>query len=141
MTSCIECRTLVTGVGTGSVLATSQTISFWGGVETSTGKIIDPRHELFEQSIAGTILTFPFGKGSAAAPMVLLELVKQGTHPAAIVNVENDPLLVAGLVISKHFYGQSIPVVLISQNHFELLQTGQIITVDGAMGELRFGKN
>ena len=63
----------------------------------------------FDQSIAGKVLAFPHGKGSAAAPLVLLELAKQGTAPAAMINIETDPLLVAGPIISKHFYGTTIP--------------------------------
>jgi predicted aconitase with swiveling domain len=98
--------------------------------------IIDPRHELFDQSITGKILAFPYGKGSAAAPLVLLELVKQTTAPAAIINIETDPLLVAGPIISKHFYGRSIPVVALTRKAFDRLQTGQAATVDGVKGEI-----
>jgi predicted aconitase with swiveling domain len=117
-------------------LATQQNISFWGGVDPATGMIIDPRHELFDQSITGRILAFPYGKGSAAAPLVLLELTKQTTAPAAIINIETDPLLVAGPIISKHFYGTSIPVVALTRVAFDRLETGQDATVDGVKGQI-----
>jgi predicted aconitase with swiveling domain len=117
-------------------LATRQSISFWGGVDPATGIIIDPRHELFDQSITAKVLAFPYGKGSTGAPLVLLELVKQGTAPAAIINIETDPLLVAGPIISKHFYGTAIPVVALDRAAFDRLQTGQAATIDGVKGEV-----
>ena len=132
----MKCRSLVGGFGRGNVLTTRQNISFWGGVDPDTGMIIDPRHELLDQSITGTILAFPCGKGSAAAPLVLLELAKQETAPAAIINIETDPLLVAGPIISRHFYGTSIPVVILARTAFDRLQTGQDVTVDGQKGEI-----
>ena len=136
MAAIVKCRPLVAGYGSGKILATQQNISFWGGVDPLTGMIVDPRHELFDQSITGKVLAFPYGKGSAAAPMVLLELVKQSTAPAAMINIETDPLLVAGPIISKHFYGKTIPVVAMSRTAFDRLQTGLAAVVDGVKGEV-----
>ena len=131
MATILTCRCRVAGYGHGPLLTTRQNISFWGGVDPATGTITDPRHDLFGQSIKGTVLAFPYGKGSAAAPLVLLELAKQGTAPAAIINIELDPLLVAGPIISKHFYGASLPVVELALNAFNKLETGQWAAVDG----------
>ena len=136
MATILKCRSLVAGHGRGEILTTHQSISFWGGVDPATGMIIDPRHELFDQSISDKILAFPYGKGSTGAPLVLLELAKQATAPAAIINIETDPLLVAGPIISKHFYGTAIPVVALSRAAFDRLQTGQVATVDGVKGEI-----
>ncbi|MGD8471284.1 MAG: DUF126 domain-containing protein [Desulfobacterales bacterium] len=136
MATILKCRSLVAGHGCGKILATRQSISFWGGVDPTSGMIIDPRHELFDQSITGKVLAFPYGKGSAAAPLVLLELAKQGAAPAAIINIETDPLLVAGPIISKHFYGTAIPVVALARTAFDRLLTGQEATVDGFKGEV-----
>ena len=136
MATILKCRSLVAGHGRGEILTTQQSISFWGGVDPDNGKIIDPRHELFDHSITGKVLAFPYGKGSTGAPLVLLELAKQATTPAAIINIETDPLLVAGPIISKHFYGTAIPVVALARKSFDRLQTGQDATVDGVKGEV-----
>lgn len=130
MVEILNCTVLVKGMGEGRVLKTDQTISFWGGVDPETGKIIDPRHPLFDEVITSKVLAFPYGKGSAAAPLVILELARQRTLPAAIINVETDPLLVAGPVISHRFYGSTTPVVKLSQDAFDRLQTGQTAVVD-----------
>ena len=128
---------VVTGTARGEVLATGQTISFWGGVDTETGKIVDPRHELFGQNIAGRILVFPYGKGSAAAPMVLLELARQNTAPAGMVNLETDPLLAAGPIISSRFYGITVPVIRVGRRDFGKLKTGLHAVVDSCSGEIK----
>ena len=132
----LKCKTLVAGYGTGKTLATQQSISFWGGVDPATGLIVDPRHELFEESIKGKVLVFPYGKGSAAAPLVILELTKQGTAPAAFINLETDSLLVAGPIISKHFYKEAIPVVTLNKDDFQLLKTGLHAVVDAGNDEI-----
>lgn len=132
----LKCKSLVAGYGNGKTLATRQSISFWGGVDPATGLIVDPRHELFEESIKGKVLVFPYGKGSAAAPLVILELTKQGTAPAAIINVETDPLLVAGPIIGKHFYHRIIPVVSLNKDDFQLLKSGMHAVVDGEKDEV-----
>ena len=141
MATIVKCRPLVAGYGCGKILTTHQNISFWGGVDPLSGMIIDPRHELFDQSITGKVLAFPYGKGSAAAPLVLLELAKQGTAPAAMINIETDPLLVAGPIISKHFYGTTIPVVILTRAAFDRLRTGQAAVVDGVKGEVVISHN
>ena len=51
MATILKCKSLVAGHGRGEILTTHQSISFWGGVDPATGMIIDPRHELFDQSI------------------------------------------------------------------------------------------
>ncbi len=136
MDGILNCKVLTAGIGKGELLVTHQSISLWGGVDPASGIIVDPRHELFERSITAKVLAFPFGKGSTGAPMVVLELIKQGTAPAAIVNVETDPLLVAGPIIGRHFYDHVMPVVCLDHASFALLKTGSQATVDGNRGEI-----
>ena len=53
---------MVPGIAKGEVLVTSESISFWGGIDPATGAINDPRHEIFGQSVAGKVLAFPLAK-------------------------------------------------------------------------------
>jgi predicted aconitase with swiveling domain len=114
----------------GKVLKTSQSISFWGGVDPATGLINDPRHELFNQSVAGRVLVFPFGKGSSTGSLIMLELVRINKAPAAIVNVRTEPILATGPIVCKHFYGKEIPIICLDEKSFQKLQTGQNVTVN-----------
>jgi predicted aconitase with swiveling domain len=121
---------VVSGVATGEVLTTSQPISFWGGVDPATGLINDPRHELFNQSITGKVLVFPFGKGSSTSSLIILELARVDKAPAAIVNVRTEPILATGPIVCKHFYDKEIPIISLDENSFQKLQTGQHVTVN-----------
>ena len=136
MAKVIKCKCSVSGNRKGDLLTTHQPVSFWGGVDPEKGIIIDPRHELFGASVAGKVLAFPYGKGSAAAPMVILELVRAKKAPAALVLIEVDPLLVSGPIICKHFYGETIPVVSVDNEGFRLLKTGLHALIDGSKGEI-----
>ncbi len=121
---------VVPGIAKGQVLVTSESISFWGGLDPATGAINDARHELFGQSVAGKVLAFPFGKGSSTGSLIMLELVRVNKAPAAIVNVRTEPILATGPIVSKHFYGIQIPIISLDENSFRMLKTGQLVTVN-----------
>ena len=121
---------MVPGIGKGKVLKTSQSVSFGGGVDPATGLVNDPRHELFNQSVAGRVLVFPFGKGSSTGSLIMLELARINKAPAAIVNVRTEPILATGPIVCKHFYGKEIPVICLDEKSFQKLQTGQNVTVN-----------
>ena len=125
---------MVPGVAKGEVLTTSQPISFWGGVDPASGLINDPRHELFGQSITGKVLVFPFGKGSSTGSLIILELARVKKSPAAIVNVRTEPILATGPIVCKHFYGKEIPIIALDEISFQMLQTGQHVTVNATEG-------
>ena len=125
---------VVPGVAKGEALTTSQPISFWGGVDPVNGLINDPRHELFNQSVAGKVLVFPFGKGSSTGSLIILELARVDKSPAAIVNVRTEPILATGPVVCKHFYEKEIPIISLDGSAFQMLQTGQQLTVNATEG-------
>jgi|MudIll2142460700_1097286.scaffolds.fasta_scaffold18641_3 predicted aconitase with swiveling domain len=128
---------VVPGTCEGEVIATSQAISFWGGVNPLTGCINDPRHELFDQCISGKVLVFPFGKGSSTTSLIILELARVNKAPAAIINMRSEPILATGPIVSKHFYGKEIPVVTLEEEAFKMLKTGQNVAVNAQEGLVR----
>lgn len=128
---------VVPGKGEGDALVTSQSISFFGGVDPRTGHITDRRHELFGRSIAGKVAVFPFGKGSCAGSLIMLELVRVGKTPAAIINIKTEPILATAPIISKYFYGKTIPIVALDEVGFRKIKTGQHIIVDAGTGCVR----
>jgi predicted aconitase with swiveling domain len=132
----LAARCIVSGVAEGEVIASSQSISFWGGVDPATGLINDPRHELFGQSIAGKVLAFPFGKGSSTGSLMILELARIGKAPAAMINIKTEPILATGPIVCKHFYGKEIPVVTLEKSLFDTLKSGQYAKVDAFLGQV-----
>ena len=83
------------------LLKVRRPISFWGGIDPSTGAIIDARHPDRGTRIGGAILALPGTIGSSSSSSVLLELVRVGAAPAAILMVEVDAILLLGLLVAR----------------------------------------
>jgi len=94
-------RTIYKGMGEGEALATTQSISFYGGVDPNTGVIIEKGHELQGQSVKGKVLVFPTGKGSTVGSYTLYRMKKNGTAPVGIVNRECETVVAVGAIISE----------------------------------------
>lgn len=132
----LEGRVLVGGAGAGSVLRLDEPLSFWGGVDPVTGRIIDRRHRRCGTSVAGRVLVMPYGRGSSSSSSVLLEGVRLGTAPAAVVLRELDGILALGAAVARELYEQSPPVVLLEAADWEALDEGAEVSVD-LSGRLR----
>lgn len=132
----LEGRVLVGGAGAGSVLRLDEPLSFWGGVDPVTGRIIDRRHPRRGESVAGRVLVMPYGRGSSSSSSVLLEGVRLGTAPAAVVLRELDGILALGAAVARELYEQSPPVVLLEATDWEALGEGAEVSVD-VSGRLR----
>jgi len=94
-------RIISRGKGEGIALATSQPISFYGGVDPNTGEVIEKGHELQGRTIVGKILVFPNGKGSTVGSYTLYRMKKNGTAPAGMVNKECETIVAVGAIISE----------------------------------------
>lgn len=96
-------------------------MSFWGTVDPQSGLIRDNRHALYMKSLAGKVLAFTTPKGSSGTGLIILEQVRTGCAPAAIINLRSDPVVLTGPLIAKRFYGVSIPVVNLSEENYAKL--------------------
>jgi predicted aconitase with swiveling domain len=94
-------RKIAKGEITGEALVTTQGISFFGGVDPTTGIITEKGHELEGQSIKNKILVFPQGKGSTVGSYALYRMKKQGTSPLALINKECETIVAVGAIISE----------------------------------------
>lgn len=104
-------RPLVVGSATGPLLTLTHPISFWGGVDPVAGTIVDPRHPQFGVSIDGTMLVIPSAVGSSSSSAIMLELLREGRAPAAIVMGKADAILALGVVVGSELGYTPIPVV------------------------------
>ena len=128
----IKGRQISRGKASGRVLLSKDAISFLGGVDPKTGAIIEKGHSLEGQCIAGTVLVFPRGKGSTVGSYVILQLKKNGKAPAAIINLEAEPIIAVGAIISK------IPMLdKPEKDLYSLLKNGQMIELDCNKGIIR----
>ena len=122
-------RAVVPGEATGQALVSHKPISFWGGVDPHTGEVIDLRHDRAGAVISGKVFVFPAGKGSSPGSAVLMEGIRNGTAPAAIINARLDPILALGAIVAEELYHKIVPVVVLAQADFEAIQDGDSLAI------------
>lgn len=121
---------IVPGAAEGVVLATAEPLSFWGGYDYHTGQIIDRRHPLVGQVAAGRVLAVPFTRGSSTTTAVLLEAVRAGTAPAAILTTGIDSFFALASIVADVMYGRAIPVLALAGRDFAGLRTGEHLRIE-----------
>lgn len=135
-------RGLTGGVAEGDALVT-QPINFFGAymqgiLSGSLSRIEDTRHELYGKSLEGKVLVFPYSIGSLAGGVSLLEAIKKGIGPIAIINRKTDDVLLSGPVFARVFYGIEVPVIdSLDRDPLQAISTGDFLTVDGNRGIVR----
>ena len=101
-------------------------LSFWGGIDPMTGRIIDTLHPLYNTCISHQILCIPSSRGSCTTSQVVLELILRGTAPRAIVVRDaNDAVLCIGAMIAQEFFphvtSNICPIVAIGTEGYQQL--------------------
>jgi predicted aconitase with swiveling domain len=120
---------LVAGSARGEALVSDEPLSFWGGYDPASGTITDRRHPLSGQCASGKILAIPFTKGSSTTTAILLESIRAGMAPAAILCRRKDTFLGLASVVAEEMYQRPIPVIEISPEDFSKLRTGQLLAI------------
>ena len=128
----IDARSVSKGSAKGPALISGEPLSFLGGVDPKTGEIIEEGHPLKGENVKGKILIFPHGKGSTVGSYVMLGLSKNNKAPAGIINLEAEPIIIVGAIISK------IPMVdRPAKDIFQIVKNGDILEIDGTKGKIR----
>ena len=128
----LQGRTIYAGRAAGEALVTSRGISFFGGVDSETGVVVEKGHDLEGQAIGGKVLVFATGKGSTVGSYTLYRLKFNGNAPAAIVNRECETIVAVGCIIAD------IPCV--DRIAIDRLRTGMRVTVDGKRGSVEIAE-
>jgi predicted aconitase with swiveling domain len=120
----------IAGSASGTALVSKEPISFWGGYDWKTGEIIDRRHPLSGANARGKILAIPFTRGSSTTTAVLLEAIRAGTAPCAIITTATDFFFALASIVADELYTQPLPLVAISEADFARMHTGDHIQID-----------
>ena len=123
-------RPVIPGSAEGVALVSKEPLSFWGGLSSDSGKITDRRHELSGATVTGRVFVFPRGKGSSTGSAVLLQSIKSGTAPAAIINLKTDPILALGAIIADELYRKSVPTVVLGEKDFFSIKEGDRLAIE-----------
>lgn len=127
-------RKVVGGVAEGDAVISREPISFFGGVNPKTGKIIERKHPLEGTVIAGKVLIFPQGKGSTVGSYTLYAMAKNEVAPAAIINIETEPIIAVGCVLAN------IPLIdKLEKDPLQVIKNGDFVRVlaDKELVEIR----
>ena len=125
-----DADTLVAGFASGPVLRLDEPLSFWGGLDSATGKIIDRLHPQRGASVTGRILMMSGARGSSSGSATLAEALRLGNGPAAILMLERDAIVVVGAMIAAELYGLACPVVRASSEDWEALAAAASLTLE-----------
>jgi predicted aconitase with swiveling domain len=124
-------RVVVPGEAEGEALVSREPLSFWGGYDYHTGEIVDRRHPLSGAIAAGRILAVPFSRGSSTTTAVLLEAIRAGTAPRALLTTGPDAFFALASFVADELYARPVPVVALPPASFAQLATGQRLQVAG----------
>ncbi len=130
MGNVIAGQVIVKGRAEGKALTSAEPLSFWGGYDFKTGEIIDRRHPLSGEIAAGRILAVPFARGSSTTTAVLLEAVRAGSAPAAILTTGIDSFLAIASIVADELYARPIPLIALARDDFARLRTGDWLKID-----------
>lgn len=122
------------GPASGEALVMDMPISFWGGIDPRTGIVVDVRHPQRGVAVGGRILFLPGTIGSSSASSVLLELVRQGKAPAALVMPRPDAILLVGLIVAREMGWSAPPALRLDLvEHARFGQTRVAVGSDGML--------
>ncbi|MBT3659217.1 MAG: DUF126 domain-containing protein [Rhodospirillaceae bacterium] len=122
----LQAEAIIDGAAAGPVLRLAEPISFWGGVDPLSGKIIQPTHPDCGVSIAGKVLVLPGTIGSSSSSAIMLELIREGVAPAAIILSKADAILALGAVVAGELELPMLPVLRCDIDAFETGQWAEI---------------
>lgn len=125
----LEGRPLVPGAAEGRLLYAAEPMSFWGGYDPETGDLIDRRHELAGENAAGRVLAIPATRGSSTTTAVLLEAIRNGTAPAAIITEGPDAFLALASIVAEELYSRPIPIVALEPRDYRALASAERVRV------------
>ena len=119
-------RRIRVGRATGRALTCTSPLSFLGGVDPSSGKILDPECGARGATVSGKILCFPHGRGSTVGSYSMYQLKLNGAAPKAIVNMSAEAIVATGAIMA------GIPMV--DGIDVSLVTSGDRVVVDADCG-------
>ena len=134
----IAARVLHSGYASGELLVLQEGLSFWGGFDPNSGRIIDVHHPQFGVCAENKILVFPGSRGSAGTPAGIAEAVRQKTAPQGIILAKYDVNIAIGMMVAQKLYGTESPVVVLDDvKLYQSLNTGDSLTIhkDGTLSK------
>jgi predicted aconitase with swiveling domain len=113
-TGVIRGRVLNAAAAEGRVVVLEEPLSFWGGFDPASGRIIDGHHPQCGLALTGCVVLMRESRGSGTAPGAMAEAIRLGTAPAAMVLVIPDVNLAIGAAVAATLYEKSCAIVAVT---------------------------
>ncbi|MBU3030759.1 aconitase X [Paracoccus marinaquae] len=128
---------ILPGTAEGPVAAMDQGLSFWGGVDPETARVIDIHHPAHGTDLAGSVLLMPTTRGSCSGSGVILDMLIRGNAPAAVIFSEPEDTLTLGGLIGAEMFGTCLPVLRVAAADLARLSDEARLTItdDAIIGE------
>ncbi|MEM0052863.1 MAG: DUF126 domain-containing protein [Nitrososphaeria archaeon] len=97
----LEGRSIIEGKLFGELMISRKPLSFLGGIDMITGKIVDHNNNLYGKQLAGKIFYLPTSIGSTVGAFVIYKLYREHLSPKAILCEKADTMLVTGCAITN----------------------------------------
>ena len=123
-------KIIVKGKARGKIMKSNNPINFLGAVDKKTGIIRDDKHDMFQRSVKDTILVFPHGVGSSVGAYTIYSLKSNNSAPSAMICQKVDLTVVSGCALAN------IPLVIATQDEYDMLQDGKDILLDAESGKI-----
>ena len=134
-----KAQVLVKSNAKGKIFVCNEGLSFWGGVDPTTGSIIDTHHPNHGSLLSGQFVLMPTSRGSCSGSGVLLQLAQNGLAPSALVFYEPEEILTLGAIVADQLFGKKIAVLRVSKGVYsELSETHEAEILENT---LIFGSN
>lgn len=130
MSSTFQSDVLIAGSAEGAALILEEPLSFWGGFDPQTGKIIDTHHPQYGEAVAGRVLFIPASRGSAGTPGGIAETLRNGSGPCAFVLGKRDVNISVGVLVANRLYDLQVPVIEIRLSDMALFSSGDQICIE-----------
>ncbi|MEL7116327.1 MAG: DUF126 domain-containing protein, partial [Pseudomonadota bacterium] len=114
-------RSIVPAHAEGEVVVAVEGLSFWGGVDPETSRVIDAHHPLHGQTLGGKIVLMPTSRGSCSGSGVLLHLALGGNAPAALVFHDAEEVLTLGALIAERMFSRPVAILQLPQVDYDRL--------------------
>jgi predicted aconitase with swiveling domain len=105
----------------GALLILERPLGIWGGLDPETGTIIDRHHPQVGSSIVGRVVVMPGTQGSSSGAGVLVEAIRRGNGPAALVLPRPDFQIMVANMLSNELYGRGFRIEIVSPQAYEVL--------------------
>jgi hypothetical protein len=117
------------GDAAGPIVVLGEPLSFWGGVDPASGRVIDVHHPSHGASLAGAIVLMSTSRGSCSGSGVLLGLALSGKNPAALVFAGPEDTLTLGAIVASEMFECRIPVIRLPEGAFAALSSARDATI------------